>query len=1118
MADTSDIRNLRGELAKVLVDFQKEIDNGVKKLGSLTKSADDLGKKMGNWVEPAALLDKALAKISVEQTALQNQAQSYRSIQQRAISDAYRINDQIKLRNALSKLTSRSAEQELTLQRLTADNLEKQRRSLGLIVNEATRNARSATETAKSLGEQKENLEKIQAIYMTIMSLGEKYDKMLSDEAKAQGTTKDEINGQYDAIQKINNGLGTNLASNQEILKSVTSLRNEYSLTDSQLASIGKESANISRLTGLTVDEATKFQATLAEVGGTSVMAQEAMTAIASKAAEAAGVPMGKVMKDVANASSGVRLIFKGNTTELIKQAAEARKLGTSLDSAAKSAESLLSFESSIGAELKLSALLGKNVNFNESRRLAFAGDLIGSEKALQKEVEKVGDLDKLNYIQRKALSEVTGKDFGELQKIQTQKKNLLEAERMFPKEAAKMKKAQEELKVLQKGGLDARKQELQLLMDQKTAEAESAKLAQVKEQALLNLGKLLKPLYDAIMLVQIGFFKLINYITNIGDPIGKWTAISVTAIGLLTAAFFALKYGGKAVLDFLGDIVGKMGQSIGEGIGKGLEGIGKGITSMATALGSVKPGDIIKMAIILGVLTLAVFGLAKAFSMLGNVSGEQIMAFTKSIVILGVSLAVLGAIMLIPGIQLGVLAFAAALGIVSLSAIGFAKAIQMVTPSLSLIGVILTSLGEIVAGVIKDAFQKMYDVFVKLPEIVGGVAGPLIKLAMVAPLLVIAAAGVAALTLSIGSLGVVLALFPTSWLEGVVTQFVNLAAAAKGLNIFDAVLATFKLLPGLISGVVGPLIKLATVSPLLVGAAAAVGALTLTVGTLGVVLTLFPTSTLTEVATQFVNLAAAAKGLNIFDAVLATFKLLPGLISGVVGPLIKLATVSPLLVGAAAAVGALTLTVASLGVALTLFPTSTLTEVVIQLSKLSSVVQSFNIFDTITTVFKTLSTSISSVISSLLSIANIGFLKLSGVALGITAISSSIAELGSNLQTFPSSQLEKITAQLVALSTAADGLKDAVGALKDLSGIELPKLDMDFKGIDTFSKTNDAKEKQTSEIKAGLEIVAQRIDNLTSMMVNGGIAVNLDGQRVNAALSTTMLKSGGFGQSTTRA
>ena len=881
MADTSDIRNLRGELAKVLVDFQKEIDNGVKKLGSLTKSADDLGKKMGNWVEPAALLDKALAKISVEQTALQNQAQSYRSIQQKAISDVYRINEQIKERRALeSKVAARvrlTASEQLYLQKLQSADLEAQRKSLGKIAGEAGRNARSAAETAKSLGEQKETLEKIQSIYMTIMSLGEKYDKMLSEEAKAQGTTKDEIDGQYNAIQKINNGLGTNLASNQEILKSVTSLRKEYSLTDSQLASIGKESANISRLTGLTVDEATKFQTSLAEIGGTSIQAQEAMTAIASKAAEAAGVPMGQVMRDVANVSNGVRLIFKGNTTELIKQAAEARKLGTSLEAMAKSAESLLNFESSIGAELKLSALLGKNVNFNESRRLFFAGDLIGAEKALQKEVEKVGDLDKLNFIQRKALAEATGKDFGELQKIQTQKKNLLEAERMFPKEAAKMKKAQEELKALQKGGLDARKQELQLLIDQKTAEAESAKLAQAKEAALLNLGKLLKPLYDGIMLVQIGFFKLINYITNIGDPVGKWSAISVTAIGLLIAAFYALKYGGKAVLDFLGDIIGKMGQSIGEGIGKGLEGIGKGITSMATALGTVKPGDIIKMAVILGILTLAVFGLAKAFSMLGNVSGEQIMTFTKAIVILGVSLAILGAVMLIPGIQVGVFAFAVALGIVSLAAIGFAKAIQMVTPSLALIGEILTSLGKIVGGVIIKAFDTMLSVFQSLPGVIASVA------------------------------------------LGLVT------------------------------------------------------------------------------------------------------------------------------------------------------------------------------------------------------IANIGFFKLSKAAAGVSALSSSIKSLGESLVNLQVDRFAGLVSQIMILSESAEGLVFAVNSLKELSNIELPKLDMDFKGVETFSKTNDVKEKQTSELKAGLEVVAQKIEILTSMMANGGISVNLDGQRVTAALATTNLKSGGFGQATTR-
>jgi hypothetical protein len=122
---------------------------------------------------------------------------------------------------------------------------------------------------------------------------------------------------------------------------------------------------------------------------------------------------------------------------------------------------------------------------------------------------------------------------------------------------------------------------------------------------------------------------------------------------------------------------------------------------------------------------------------------------------------------------------------------------------------------------------------------------------------------------------------------------------------------------------------------------------------------------------------------------------------------------------------------------------------------------------------------------------------------------------LGENLLTFPTSQLTAIVSQLTLLSQAADGLKDAVNALKDLSGIELPKLDMDFKGVETFSKTNDVKEKQTAELKYGLEVVAQKIEILTSMMANGGIAVNLDGQKINASLATSKIKSGGFGQAT---
>ncbi len=39
------------------------------------------------------------------------------------------------------------------------------------------------------------------------------------------------------------------------------------------------------------------------------------------------------------------------------------------------------------------------------------------------------------------------------------------------------------------------------------------------------------------------------------------------------------------------------------------------------------------------------------------------------------------------------------------------------------------------------------------------------------------------------------------------------------------------------------------------------------------------------------------------------------------------------------------------------------------------------------------------------------------------------------------------------------------------------------------------------------------KMDQLMTMMVDGGIAVNLDGQLVSKQLATTAYRSGGFGQ-----
>lgn len=788
----TDIENLSKKLSAVGKEQQSIFDRSAKTFDNLSKSADEFGKKLSNAVDPATYLQKAVNKTAEEYEKLRSQGLQYQQTQREAAANAVfykaQLNDVNKQQAALNGLGRTLT----TDEQAKLNTLQQQSAQLSILVKgyaEVARDARDQVVSAQKALKAKQQELAIQtailAIYQTFMSLAENYDKLLSDTAKAQGTTKDEIDGQYSAIQKVNTGLSSNLASNQEILAAVTAARKEYALTTSQLATIGKEAANISRLTGLSAEESVKFQTSLAEIGGTSVMAQEAMTVVAAKAAEAAGVPMGQVMRDVANASGAVRTIFKGNTAELIKQAAEARKLGTSLDAAAKSAEALLNFDTSIAAEMKVSALMGQSLNFNESRRLAFAGDLIGAEKALQLEIQKVGDLDKLNYNQRKALAEATGKDFGELQKIQTQRKNMLEAERMFPEEAKKMRKAQEELAALSKKGPEERKKELELLIQQKTAEAELQKLTQAKQEALNNIGKLLQPIYALIMSVQTAFFKFISLITNIQNPIGKWAASITVGVLAIVATFYAAKFGIAKVLEFLGSAFAKAAQATGEGVGKGLSGIASGLTALGTAMRTISPADLLKLGAMLVLLTGTAMGLAYAMSLLGKTSAGQILAFTAALVILGAALMAAATIFTPPSpLGIGLAIFAAGLLATSLAAIAFAKAIQLATPAIEIIGNVITNLATIVGGVIVKAFDTMLGVFQTLPSVIDSVASGLLLIANIGFMkMSAAAAGVMAMSSAIYDLGKNLATFPVNQLASITAQIDMLSNSAQGLQ-----------------------------------------------------------------------------------------------------------------------------------------------------------------------------------------------------------------------------------------------------------------------------------------------------------------------------------------------
>jgi len=437
--------------------------------------------------------------------------------------------------------------------------------------------------------------------------------------------------------------------------------------------------------------------------------------------------------------------------------------------------------------------------------------------------------------------------------------------------------KAEDDLAKVQKSASEQRKEELALILKTKIAETQVKQIEQARAEIFYNFGRILKPIVDSITKIELSVLRFIGSITSAGNDTEKLAYIIMGSVTVMIGAFFLLQKGASVALNVLSSGLGNAAASVGTGVGNGLSNASRGISTFGKVLAGFPMSAIGKLALIMGILTVSVIGMAYAFSLLGNTSVGQILAFSAALVILGTSLAIAGALLTGPQI-VGVYLFAGALVVLGVAAMEMGFAMKMAGPALESIGKTLSTLASIVGGVIIKAFDTMLSVFQSLPSVITSVA------------------------------------------------------------------------------------------------------------------------------------------------------------------------------------------------------------------------------------------------TSLVTISNIGFVKLTAAAAGVTSLSTSIKSLGENLINFPISQLTNMVSQLTLLSQSADGLSFAVNSLKDLSAMDLPSLDMNLKGAESLSKSAESKEKQTNELKEGLAVVAQKIELLTSLMSNGGIAVNLDGQRVNAALSKVSYRSGGFGQSTSLA
>jgi len=300
-------------------------------------------------------------------------------------------------------------------------------------------------------------------------------------------------------IEKNIKNISTDLAkfgvAAKDVASTSKSIGSAFSSIDIANTSLVSDITLLSKQMGITSDRSVGFLKTIGGIKGQSAVANKNMLGLAGASAKAYGVRLDDVMADVANASEEARMYAGKNADEMVRAAAQARQMGTTLDSMSRAAKGLLDFESSIQAELKASALIGKNINFNEARRLAFQGKVVEANKLILDQAKKI-KFNQLNPIAQDAFAKAAGKTVKELQDMLEAETRIKDA--LNSQDPVVRKIAQERLKEQNLLKTNSKLAQQKFEQDLKT-KANQERLAIVQNKINDALQKLMLPVLEFI-------------------------------------------------------------------------------------------------------------------------------------------------------------------------------------------------------------------------------------------------------------------------------------------------------------------------------------------------------------------------------------------------------------------------------------------------------------------------------------------------------------------------------------------------------------------------------------------------------------------------------------------
>jgi hypothetical protein len=262
---------------------------------------------------------------------------------------------------------------------------------------------------------------------------------------------------------------------------------------------------------GISEETTVRMLKTLAQVGQTVAGDQTKMVGFAAAMSNAAGVPLPQVMDDIAKSSETTRSMIGKLPLDLIKSAVEARRMGTTLDKMTASSRKLLNFTESIEAEMESSVLMGRSINLQLARQLAYNGKIVESNNEILRITKQV-NFDNMDVFQMEAFARATGKSVDELKSMlqASREQEKMRISALTDKSLAKKLAGLDELRKANEAAAKIRGENYNLSVKERANQERMTAISQNWNALMTKLAYRILPIIDATLGFVVDHFNKI--------------------------------------------------------------------------------------------------------------------------------------------------------------------------------------------------------------------------------------------------------------------------------------------------------------------------------------------------------------------------------------------------------------------------------------------------------------------------------------------------------------------------------------------------------------------------------------------------------------------------------